>query len=196
MIVAEHNTRNIRVYYYSPAVWWKIKKSTPWDFNALSAVSSTGEGGGNSRFAPGMRADNFFRDARQSFEKGKKEGREKESLSLSSKIELYVIVLTIVTTSSSQERIIRWSIFRRNDVRIRWHFNSRLWYRNEWLICNCTNIRRIRRMIVIPLRKNVVQRSSYFRPSYFQAFVINRPSSSKHNRITIKINGQRAVKSY
>lgn len=66
-----------------------------------------------------MRADNFFRDARQSFEKGKKEGREKESLSLSSKIELYVIVLTIVTTSSSQERIIRWSIFRRNDVRIR-----------------------------------------------------------------------------
>lgn len=45
----------------------------------------------------------------------RKEGREKESLSLSSKIELYVIVLTIVTTSSSQERIIRWSIFRRNE---------------------------------------------------------------------------------
>lgn len=194
MIVAEHNTRNIRVYYYSPAVWWKIKKSTPWDFNALSAVSSTGEGGGNSRFAPGMRADNFFRDARQSFEKGKKEGKKSLSLSPVKLNFTLLFLLSLLPPLLRKELFV--GPFSEETMFVRWDFNSRLWYRNEWLIRNCINIRRIRRMIVIPLRKNVVQRSSYFRPSYFQAFVINRPSSSKHNRITIKINGQRAVKSY
>lgn len=75
------------------------------------------DGGGGRKFAirPRDESGQLLSRCSSKFRK-RKEGREKESLSLSSKIELYVIVLTIVTTSSSQERIIRWSIFRRNDV--------------------------------------------------------------------------------
>lgn len=74
----------------------KIKTAPPRDSKALS--SRRGE---DSRFPLEVRADNFFRDARQSFRK-RKEGEERLS-----KIELYVIVLTIVTTSSRRIIIVR-----------------------------------------------------------------------------------------
>lgn len=155
------------------------------------------DGGGGRKFAirPRDESGQLLSRCSSKFRK-RKEGREKESLSLSPvKLNFTLLfLLSLLPPLLRKELFV--GPFSEETMFVRWDFNSRLWYRNEWLIRNCINIRRIRRMIVIPLRKNVVQRSSYFQPSYFQAFVINRPSSSKHNRITIKINGQRAVKSY
>lgn len=65
----------------------KIKTAPPRDSKALS--SRRGE---DSRFPLEVRADNFFRDARQSFRK-RKEGRKGKSVSLKLNFTLFFLLL-------------------------------------------------------------------------------------------------------
>lgn len=123
----------------------------------------------------------------------RKEGRKGKRVS---PVKLNFTLLFLLLLSSSRRiivrpfsKIVRGNVIRISSNRSCWDFNSRLLISDERLICR--KYMENSRDVVIALRKNVVQ-ASVFPTKLFSGLVINIPSSFKYNRITIKINGQRA----